>query len=130
MATANARPPAPEAGRPAHGRHQREGHGGESAGARREGLVAPPRTGAAHGGSSRGAAGGRTFPALAGHKEEEDAGRSLTQNHRAAAAHATGTLFAAQVARDLFAGVFGDDIEAGSRIAPLVGYDMFQTPWS
>jgi len=38
---------------------------------------------------------------------------------------ATGTLFTAQEARDLFAGVFGDDIEAGTRIAPLVGYDLF-----
>ena len=43
---------------------------------------------------------------------------------------ATGTLFTARVARDLFAGVFGDDIEAGTRIAPLAGYDLFQTPWS
>ena len=25
----------------------------------------------------------------------------------------------------LFEGVFGDDIEAGTRIAPLVGYDLF-----
>ena len=43
---------------------------------------------------------------------------------------ATGTPFTAQVVRDLFAGVFGDDTAAGGRIAPLVGYDLFQTPWS
>jgi len=43
---------------------------------------------------------------------------------------ATGTPFTAQVVRDLFASVFGDDVAAGGRIAPLVGYDLFQTPWS
>lgn len=42
---------------------------------------------------------------------------------------ATGTPFTAQVVRDLFAGVFGDETAAGSRIGPLVGYDLFQTPW-
>lgn len=44
--------------------------------------------------------------------------------------NATGTPFTAQVVRDLFAGVFGDDAAAGWRIAPLAGYDLFWTPWS
>lgn len=43
---------------------------------------------------------------------------------------ATGTPFGAQLARDLFAAVFGDDARAVARLEPLVGYDLFQTPWS
>lgn len=45
-------------------------------------------------------------------------------------ANSTGTPFTAQVVRDLFAGVFRDDTAASERLAPLVGYDLFRTPWS
>jgi len=43
---------------------------------------------------------------------------------------ATGAPFTVRVVRDLFAGVFGEDVAASARLAPLVGYDLFQTPWS
>lgn len=43
---------------------------------------------------------------------------------------ATSTLFTRETVRDLFAAVFEDDQDAAGRIAPLVGYDLFQMPWS
>lgn len=43
---------------------------------------------------------------------------------------ATRTSFNRMTARDLFSAVFGDDDEALTRINPLIGFDLFQTPWS
>ena len=43
---------------------------------------------------------------------------------------ATGAPFAEQTVRDLFAAVFEDDQQAVERLTPLVGYDLFQLPWS
>jgi hypothetical protein len=43
---------------------------------------------------------------------------------------ATGTPFTEQVVHNLFACAFQKDARAREQIAPLVGYDVWQTPWS
>jgi hypothetical protein len=43
---------------------------------------------------------------------------------------ATSAPFGRTTVRDLFAAAFGDDEEATARITPLVGFDLFNTPWS
>ena len=43
---------------------------------------------------------------------------------------ATRAPFSKAMVRDLFSAAFGDDDEATARIAPLVGFDLFNTPWS
>jgi hypothetical protein len=42
---------------------------------------------------------------------------------------ATGAPFTADLVHDLFLSVFADDPEATTRISPLSGTDLFQTPW-